>query len=258
MHVSVASTAQGSAQGLIHHLRLAGQAYLACTGYYHTWTVPHAYGAYTSYISKTIQFVQKYGLDLATVGGGHSIAGTGSTQGGVLINLSRMRRVTVDPTNRAVIAQGGALWEDVDRAAAEHGLATVGGVINHTGVGGLTLGGGYGWLSGQYGLVVDNLLSVTLVAADGRILTASVDENPDLFWAIRGAGHNFGVVTEFKIQAFEQKNEVYAGLLAFTPDELERVIEFSNTLCNNPPHRCPTRCPTRCSTGAQAYTAGEA
>jgi hypothetical protein len=141
-----------------------------------------------------------------------------------------MRRVTVDPMNRTVIAQGGALWEDVDRAAAEHGLATVGGVVNHTGVGGLTLGGGYGWLSGQYGLVVDNLLSVKLVAADGRIWTASVKENPDLFWAIRGAGHNFGVVTEFKIQAFEQKNEVYAGLLMFTPDDLEQVIKFSNTL----------------------------
>lgn len=147
-----------------------------------------------------------------------------------MISLSRMRRVTVDPVKRTVTAQGGALWEDVDREAGAHGLATVGGVVNHTGVGGLTLGGGYGWLSGQYGLVIDNLLSVKLVVADGRILTTSAEENPELFWAIRGAGHNFGVVTEFTFQAFEQSDDVYAGLLAFTPDKLEQVIEFANHL----------------------------
>jgi hypothetical protein len=141
-----------------------------------------------------------------------------------------MRRVTVDPAKRTVTAQGGALWEDVDREAGAHGLATVGGVVNHTGVGGLTLGGGYGWLSGQYGLVIDNLLCVKLVVADGRILTASAEENSELFWAIRGAGHNFGVVTEFTFKAFGQRVEVYAGLLAFTPDKLEQVIEFANHL----------------------------
>jgi hypothetical protein len=141
-----------------------------------------------------------------------------------------MRQVTVDTTRRTIKAQGGALWRDVDRAAGEHGLATVGGFVNHTGIGGLTLGGGIGWLVGQYGLVVDNLLSVRLVTADGQILTAAEKENSDLFWAVRGAGHNFGVVTEFTFQAFEQKTDVYAGILAFTPDKLERVIEFSNRL----------------------------
>ncbi|KAJ5346454.1 hypothetical protein N7541_008936 [Penicillium brevicompactum] len=181
-------------------------------------------------ISKTISFVQKYGLDLAIVGGGHATSGAGSTQGGVLISLSRMRRVTADPAKRTVTAQGGALWEDVDREAAAHDLATVGGVVNHTGVGGLTLGGGYGWLSGQYGLVIDNLLRVKLVLADSRIVTASAEENPELFWAIRGAGHNFGVVSEFTFKAFEQKREVYAGMLAFTPDKLEQVIDFANHL----------------------------
>lgn len=141
-----------------------------------------------------------------------------------------MRRVTVDPTKRTVTAQGGALWQDVDQEAGAHGLATVGGVVNHTGVGGLALGGGYGWLSGQYGLVIDNLLRVKLVLADGRILNASEEENPELFWAIRGAGHNFGVVSEFTFKAFEQKSKVYAGLVAFAPDKLEQIIEFANHL----------------------------
>ncbi|KAH6664291.1 hypothetical protein B0J14DRAFT_608210 [Halenospora varia] len=184
-------------------------------------------------ISKTILFVQKYELDLAVVGGGHSTSGAGSTNGGVQIDLSKMRQVTVDATSRTIKAQGGALWGDVDRIAGEHGLATVGGFVNHTGIGGLTLGGGIGWLVGQYGLVIDNLLSVRLVTADGQIQTASEKENPDLFWAVRGAGHNFGVVTEFTFQAFEQKTEVYAGVLAFTPDKLESVIEFSNKLVDD-------------------------
>ncbi|XHG01890.1 hypothetical protein AWENTII_005259 [Aspergillus wentii] len=144
-----------------------------------------------------------------------------------------MRNVTVDPVNQTLVVQGGALWADVDKAAGEHGLATVGGVVNHTGVGGLTLGGGYGWLTGQYGLVIDNLLAVKIALADGRILTASDTENSDLFWAIRGAGHNFGVVTEFTLQAYELKDPVYAGLLGFTPDKLEQVMEFASTLTEN-------------------------
>ncbi|KAJ5346752.1 uncharacterized protein N7506_000005 [Penicillium brevicompactum] len=169
-------------------------------------------------IAKTISFVQKYGLDLAIVGGGHSTSGAGSSQGGVLISLSRMRWVTVDPVKRTVTTQGSALWQDVDQEAGSHGLATVGGVVNHTGVGGLTLGGGYGWLSRRYGLVVDNLLRVKLPHTDcigggkpGALL--SDQGRRAQFWG-----------------AFEQRSEVYVGLLAFTPDKLEQVIEFANHL----------------------------
>ncbi|PWY67937.1 FAD-binding domain-containing protein [Aspergillus heteromorphus CBS 117.55] len=181
-------------------------------------------------ISTAVEYAHLSNIDLAVVGGGHATSGSGSTQGGILIDLSRMRKVTVDDKAKTITAQGGCLWENVDRAAGEHHLATVGGVINHTGVGGLTLGGGYGWLSGQYGLVVDNLISARIVIADGRILTVSKDEHADLFWAIRGAGHNFGVVTEFTLQAFDQTDQVSAGLVVFPPDKLEQVIEFANGL----------------------------
>lgn len=139
-----------------------------------------------------------------------------------------MRKVTVDPKMKTITAQGGALWSDVDVAAGEHGLATVGGTINHTGIGGLTLGGGYGWLSSAYGLVIDNLLEVELVLADGSILKASETVNPDLFWAIRGAGACFGVATSFVYRAHEQKNPVWAGMLVLAPPALAKAIEFAN------------------------------
>jgi hypothetical protein len=139
-----------------------------------------------------------------------------------------MRTVEVDPEQKTITAQGGALWADVDSAAAEHGLATVGGTVNHTGVGGLTLGGGYGWLTGVYGLTIDNLLEAELVLADGSIVTASHTENQDLFWAVRGAGACFGVATKFVYKAYEQKNQIWAGLLCFPPPLLEKVFEFAN------------------------------
>ncbi|KAK2791613.1 hypothetical protein FQN53_000006 [Emmonsiellopsis sp. PD_33] len=185
-------------------------------------------------ISIAVKFVQEHHIDLAVRGGGHSVSGTSSSDGGVVIDLSRMRAVTVDIDKKIITAQGGALWADVDTAAAEHGLATVGGTVNHTGIGGLTLGGGYGWLSGRHGMVVDNLLSATVVLADGQIVTASSTENSDLFWALRGAGHNFGVVVEFQYRAHEQPNEVFAGVVSFTIDKLEAVIEVLNSLMEEP------------------------
>lgn len=141
-----------------------------------------------------------------------------------------MRRVSVDPLAKTIKAQGGCLWVDVDKAAGEHELVTVGGTVNHTGIGGLTLGGGYGWLSGKYGLVIDNLLAVQMVLADGSIVTASGDENIDLFWAVRGAGQSFGVATEFTYKAHEQKTPVWAGQLAFLPTHLEELAEVANQL----------------------------
>ena len=128
----------------------------------------------------------KNGLELAIKGGGHSSNGASSTEGGVIIDLSRLRGVTIDAEKHLAYCQGGALWSDLDTAAAEKGFAAVAGTVNHTGIGGLTLGGGYGYLTGQYGLVIDNLVEATVVVADGRIVKASEKENPDLFWGIRG------------------------------------------------------------------------
>jgi hypothetical protein len=146
----------------------------------------------------------------------------------VCIDLSKMRKVVVNPEKKSITAEGGALWADVDSAGDEHGLATVGGTVNHTGIGGLTLGGGYGWLSGAYGLTIDNLLEVELVLADGSIVKASSTQNQDLFWAVRGAGACFGVATSFVYRAYEQKHHVWAGLLAFPPPLLAQVVEFGN------------------------------
>ncbi len=120
-----------------------------------------------------------------------------------------MRHVSVDPETKIITAQGGCIWADVDNAAADHDLAAVGGTVNHTGIGDLTLGGGYGYLTPAHGMVVDNLLSVQLVLADGSIVTASQSENTDLFWASRGAGIGFGVATSFVYQAYEQKEPVW-------------------------------------------------
>lgn len=141
-----------------------------------------------------------------------------------------MRGVTIDKEAKTITAQGGCTWEDVDKASYEHGLVTVGGTVNHTGIGGLTLGGGYGWLSGEYGLVIDNLLSVQMVLADGSIVTASNSENKDLFWAVRGAGQSFGVVVEFTYRAYEQTSSVWAGQIAFIPNDLETLAATVNDL----------------------------
>lgn len=165
---------------------------------------------------------------MAVCGGGHSTSGSSSTDGGVCIDLSKMRTVEVDPEQKTITAQGGAIWADVDSAAGEHGLATVGGTVNHTGIGGLTLGGGYGWLTGAYGLTIDNLLEAELVLADGSIVMTSHTDNQDLFWAVRGAGACFGVATKFVYKAYEQKNQIWAGLLFFPPTRLEKVFEFAN------------------------------
>ncbi|KAA8572580.1 hypothetical protein MFRU_003g02310 [Monilinia fructicola] len=184
--------------------------------------------ATASDVSKAILCATQLGVDLAVAGGFHSTSGSSSTDGGISINLSKMRGATVDPEAMTITVQGGALWEDVDNAAAEYGLATVGGTVNQTGVGGLTLGGGYGYLSGQYGLVIDNLLSVQIVLADGQIKTVSERENAELFWAVRGAGAAFGVATEFVLRAYKQENLVWGGMLAFPPDNLTAILTCAN------------------------------
>lgn len=137
-------------------------------------------------------------LPVSVRGGGHGVAGSAIVDGGLVIDLSHMRSIEVHASAGTVTAQGGVLWGELDQATQQFGLAAVGGIVTHTGIAGLTLGGGMGWLSRRHGLTVDNLVAAEVVTADGRVLTASDHENPDLFWALRGGGGNFGVVTAFR------------------------------------------------------------
>jgi FAD/FMN-containing dehydrogenase len=145
-----------------------------------------------------VMFAREHGQPVSVRGGGHNVAGHAVADGGVMVDLSLMNGVSVDPERARAFVQGGATWAAVDRATQEFGLATPGGLISDTGVGGLTLSGGIGWLRSRYGLAIDNLVSVEIVTADGRVVRASSTENEDLFWALRGGGGNFGVVTTFE------------------------------------------------------------
>ena len=140
----------------------------------------------------------KLGLEVAVRGGGHNVAGRATIDGGIMIDLSPMKGVHVDAIGKTVRAQGGVTWGEVNRETQLHGLAVTGGVVSTTGIAGLTLGGGLGWLMGKYGLALDNLRAVELVTADGKVLQASKQEEPDLFWAIRGGGGNFGIATSLE------------------------------------------------------------
>ena len=168
----------------------------------------------TSDVVTAVNHARNNGLVVAVRGGGHNVAGNASCDGGIVIDLRPMKTVSVDPEGLAARAEGGVTWGEYDQATQAHGLASPGGAISSTGVAGLTLGGGFGWLSRSYGLVCDNLLSAEIVAANGEVLTASADENPDLFWAIRGGGGNFGVVTRFEFQLHPVAG-LYAGLILY-------------------------------------------
>ena len=154
----------------------------------------------TADVVDAVNFARQHGMAVAVRGGGHSIAGLSAIDGGMLIDLSPMDGVQVDPDARTAYVQGGALWGDVDRETQAFGLVTPGGVVSDTGVAGLTLGGGYGWVRRKLGLSCDHVLEAQIVCADGEVRTASPDKNADLFWAIRGGGGNFGIVTSFKFR----------------------------------------------------------
>jgi FAD/FMN-containing dehydrogenase len=177
-------------------------------------------------IADAIALARGSGLEVSIRGGGHSVAGRWSTDGGVMIDLSRMRGIHVDPKAETARVQPGVSWSELNRETQLHGLAVTGGVISTTGVAGLTLGGGIGWLMPKFGLALDNLLSARVVTADGQILTASEDENADLFWALRGGGGNFGVVSSFEFRLHPVGPTVTGGLVAHPFDAASDLLHF--------------------------------
>jgi FAD/FMN-containing dehydrogenase len=185
-------------------------------------------------VADAVTIGREQATEISVRGGGHSVAGLAVTDGGLMIDLTPMKGIKVDRRKRTVWAQGGVTWNEFNRAAACHGLATTGGVVSTTGIAGLTLGGGEGWLMGKYGLTIDNLLAVEVVTADGKVVTASTEENQDLFWALRGGGGNFGVATSFEYQA-HPVSTVYGGLVAHPVSRARQALGFYRELTQTAP-----------------------
>ncbi len=180
----------------------------------------------TADVQAAIRLAREQELEIAVRGGGHNVAGNAVCDGGIVVDLSAMRGVHVDPRRRRAHAQGGATWADYNRETQLHGLASTGGVVSTTGIAGLTLGGGLGWLMGKYGLAADNLRALELVTAGGDVLRASAEEHPDLFWASRGGGGNFGVATWFEYEVHPVGPMVMAGLAAHPLTAARDVLRF--------------------------------
>ena len=178
-------------------------------------------------VADAVGFARRSGLEIAIRGGGHSYAGNSACDGGLMIHLGAMNGVSVDPAARRAVCGGGATWADLDAAAQQHGLATPGGFISHTGIGGLTLGGGIGWLTKTAGLSCDNLVAAEMVTADSRIVRASANGNPDLFWALRGGGGNFGVVTLFEFALHRVGPLVNLGMFFFGLENGAQALRFA-------------------------------
>jgi FAD/FMN-containing dehydrogenase len=194
----------------------------------------------TADVVAAVRFARDHDLEIAVRGGGHNVAGTATCDDGIVIDLSAMRAVRVDPIDRRAWVQGGALWGDVDHETQAHGLATTGGIVSHTGVGGLTLGGGIGWLMRKHGLTVDNLAAVDVVTADGEALRASEDEHLDLFWALRGGGGNFGVATAFEFRLHPVGPTVLAGPIMWDAIDTEEVVRSYRDFIRDAPDELGT------------------
>ena len=171
-----------------------------------------------------LAFARRVELEISIRGGGHNVAGRAVTEGGLMIDLAEMKAIAVDPQARTVTAEGGVIWSELNDATAEHGLAVTGGVVSTTGIGGLTLGGGLGWLMSKYGLAADNLIGVELVTADGDVLEVDA-AHPDLFWAVRGGGGNFGVVTSLTYRLHPLRT-IVGGLIAHPIDAAPAMLRF--------------------------------
>jgi FAD/FMN-containing dehydrogenase len=178
-------------------------------------------------VAAAVNLARDQQLEIAVRGGAHNTSGTAVCDDGMMIDLSMLNEVTVDPAARRARAGGGALLADLDAATQAHALAVPAGLVSHTGVGGLILGGGMGWLTRKFGLSIDNLISAEVVTADGQVLRAASDENPDLFWAIRGGGGNFGVVTEFELQLHELDPMAQLGLFFWSLDQGAEALRLA-------------------------------
>ncbi|MCO5296597.1 MAG: FAD-binding oxidoreductase [Fimbriimonadaceae bacterium] len=179
----------------------------------------------TADVVQAVDFARRHGLALAVRGGGHNIAGSALCDEGLVVDLSKMRGVHVDPTLRRAEVEGGATLGNLDAATLAHGLATPVGINSTTGVAGLTLGGGFGWLSRKHGMTVDNLVAAEVVTADGRVVRASAEAHPDLFWALRGGGGNFGVVTRFEFELHPVGPDILTGLIVYPIAQAKSVLQ---------------------------------
>jgi len=186
-------------------------------------------------VPPVIRFARKNGLELSIRGGGHNIAGNALCDNGVMIDFSKMKKVRVDAGKRRAYVEPGATLADLDEATQAHGLATPVGINSTTGIAGLTLGGGFGWLTRKYGMTVDNLVSVDMITAEGEKIRADKNENEDLFWAIRGGGGNFGVVTQFEFQLFPVGPEIAAGLIVFPFNQAKEILTKYRQFVNSAP-----------------------
>lgn len=182
----------------------------------------------------TVNFARNNTIMLSVKGGGHSAAGNALCEGGITIDLSRMKSVFVDPIKQTAKVQGGATWGDLDHETQAFGLAVTGGTVSDTGIGGLTLGGGLGWLFRKYGLSSDNLLSVEIVTADGKLMSASESENADLFWGVRGGGGNFGVVTAFEYR-LHPVSMILGGMIMYPIERAKEILRLHREFTFNAP-----------------------
>jgi FAD/FMN-containing dehydrogenase len=192
----------------------------------------------SSDVAQALAFAQREGLEVSVRGGGHNYAGFALSDDGLMIDLTPMRAVTVDAETRRARCGGGTTWGELDAATQAHGLAVPGGFVSRTGVAGLTLGGGFGWLSRLVGLSSDNLVGAQVVTADGRVLQASEADHADLFWALRGGGGNFGVVTEFEFALHPVGPIVHLGLFLFSPDQGGELFRFARDFVKDLPDEC--------------------
>jgi FAD/FMN-containing dehydrogenase len=191
-------------------------------------------------VIRTVDLARSEGLPLAVRGGGHSIPGFSTVDDGIVLDLSLMKGIQVDPERRRVTAQAGCTWKDLDAETQQFGLAVTGGLVSSTGIAGLTTGGGIGWLMRKHGLASDNLVAADVVTADGQFVHVSADEHPELFWGLRGGGGNFGVVTSFEYQLHEVGPTVLAGLVFYPADEAEQVLRGYRAACAAAPDELTT------------------
>jgi FAD/FMN-containing dehydrogenase len=194
----------------------------------------------TADVAAAVRYARGSGLPVAVRGGGHNVAGTASCDGGLVLDLSPMKGVQVDPGGRSAWAQPGLLWGELDHETQAFGLATTGGIVTHTGIAGLTLGGGIGWLMRKHGLTCDNLLAVDLVTADGQLVRASEREHPELFWGVRGGGGNFGVVTAFRYRLHQVGPTVLGGPLFYSADAAGELLRFYRDFADAAPDELTT------------------